>query len=1190
MDRSHMVRREHTCGRSHRFTAVSWEIVDVPAHPELREAPGELVETRCPVCGEVVGVDRPFLLLDPLPGVPLVSVDGWAPSGKAGREKVAAVVELPPPPPGFLIEADRTMVPLLLGGDDLEVLFATLASRGPERLERLLRALVTARRYLAVFMAGLEEIGSAEAAVEFQQAHRESLAEPGFQDYIDELLADMGQAGVAEAAMLHDSQLLRRLAQGGDPATAWHQHQEDREHFLRTTLAPEFARIMDGLSGSVVDPAARMALYKDGLTLAEVTGNRRMEAGLRADRAGERLQSFSIYHAEAFAAAEADLRQALELIGPEDPALTARCAMNLGMVLVRKSKGDRRENVEEARTLLHLALEHFTEDGDPDNWAMTVTNLSLVYEARETGDRRENLRIADELCRSAYRVRTRERNAVDWAYTTANLAFILIEASKISSADDTIEEALRLCDEAAAVFADAGEPRIAADVLHNSAVAGKVYVEQSSRRRMLAAAREIARRPEVDAFLATLSPAGTPVDEWVVDLARLLGLNPRLFGFPACPAWAEELTEVSTPDATERAYLSTALAQADRARTLREPAGGVAYAVSCRECARLHQLAGTAGEQRRELLEQALAALEVHDGPQLVLEVAALLGEMHATAGRWADAARVYARAVAALDWRYAERLTGDKRIEELRSVTKLVEWAAYAHATAGDPEGAVRLLEDGRARGLADDLALDSAAVARLRENVPSLAAQFDDVRRRLADAITAEQRAAAAARDGIADRMVTDRLIACRREYAALLLRIRKVTGFDDFLVRTSDAEIAAMSHADAPLIYLVATAAGAVSLIVAPADRDGVGELSVTAVPSEVTSAELVRCLGYYRADGPLGLLSGGDGGVAAVLPEAQDLLGRAFGRAIRRELARRGATRACVVATGILSALPISSALCDEADPAATLADHVALTIAPSARVQSICERRRDSRQHETPRLVGVGNPRGDLLWSAVEVDEVARLFPDGAIVRTGQAATSDFVLGTAADATHLHLACHGYSSIIDPVSSGIDLADGLLTVGDLLATTSALRCRLAVLSACESGRIDVASTPNEFRGLPQAFITLGSAAVIASLWRVDDLPTAMLLITFYEKLRALGGDDTGQVAVALQQAQLWLRSVTWRDVELFVAKQGMRPVASGERGTLLRRVRDWFLGTNGADENDLPFRDARYWAAFVMIGA
>lgn len=49
---------------------------------------------------------------------------------------------------------------------------------------------------------------------------------------------------------------------------------------------------------------------------------------------------------------------------------------------------------------------------------------------------------------------------------------------------------------------------------------------------------------------------------------------------------------MSAPNTTERAYLSTALAQADRARKLREPAGGIAYAISCRECARLHQLTG----------------------------------------------------------------------------------------------------------------------------------------------------------------------------------------------------------------------------------------------------------------------------------------------------------------------------------------------------------------------------------------------------------------------------------------------------------------------------------------------------------------------------------------------------------------------------------------------------------------------
>ncbi|AGL19263.1 tetratricopeptide TPR_2 [Actinoplanes sp. N902-109] len=128
---------------------------------------------------------------------------------------------------------------------------------------------------------------------------------------------------------------------------------------------------------------------------------------------------------------------------------------------------------------------------------------------------------------------------------------------------------------------------------------------------------------------------------------------------------------------------------------------------------------------------------------------------------------------------------------------------------------------------------------------------------------------------------------------------------------------------------------------------------------------------------------------------------------------------------------------------------------------------------------------------------------------------------------------LHIGAHGIFDLEDPMRSGVELTGGRLTANDILSLS--LTGTLVVLAACRSG-VSEARPGDELLGLIRALIYAGAPSVLVSLWKVDELSTAMLLEHFYRELGA--GVPAGD---ALHRAQSWLRERTVTDVVEYAAR-------------------------------------------------
>ncbi len=183
-------------------------------------------------------------------------------------------------------------------------------------------------------------------------------------------------------------------------------------------------------------------------------------------------------------------------------------------------------------------------------------------------------------------------------------------------------------------------------------------------------------------------------------------------------------------------------------------------------------------------------------------------------------------------------------------------------------------------------------------------------------------------------------------------------------------------------------------------------------------------------------------------------------------------------------------------------------------------------------------VGLGRFRR-LEHSGKEAVSISKLAPaEGTSRWLGFEANREKVInGSVKDHRFLHFATHGLLDSQRPELSGIVLSlydaeanpvDGFLRLRDIYNLN--LSAELVVLSACQTA-LGREISGEGLIGLTRGFLYAGARRVVASLWKVDDEATEVLMKHFYAAIfkRCLG---PGQ---ALREAQLsMLREARWRD--------------------------------------------------------
>jgi tetratricopeptide (TPR) repeat protein len=509
--------------------------------------------------------------------------------------------------------------------------------------------------------------------------------------------------------------------------------------------------------------------------------------------------------------------------------------------------------------------------------------------------------------------------------------------------------------------------------------------------------------------------------------------------------------------------------------------------------------------------------------------------------GDWPSAADAYAGGVQLLPqvaWHGLDRATQE---DQLAAWAGLAADAAACAIVAGRLRSAVEMLEQGRSVLWTQALSLRSD-LTRLREKAPDLAERLNEVRREL-NRPSLDDRPAVfvdppAGEGHIAPRRVTADRRNLARHWDTLIAQVRKLAGFERFLMPVQFADLQAAA-AEGPIVIVNTSPLGCHALVVTSTGDPGVTAVALPGLSHEETVDQANTLLSLQRRANDIGRPFLEREADRHAVFDVLEWLWRTIAAPVLDALGHTGAMaegspppRVWWCPTGPLTVLPLHAAGCyprtasAPARPEDTVPGRVVSSYTPTLTALRRARAASSAHPGEMRQLV-VGMPTtsglNPLPAVADEIHVLADYFrpPQQACHLVAEQATRAAVLGKLPEYPWVHLACHAFQDQIQPAASAFALWDGPMTIADL-SVLRLDRPELAFLSACQTAE-GATRLLDEAVHLAAAMQMLGYRHVIATMWTIADAPSPDIAKNVYTQLTITGQAETGQTARALHRA-------------------------------------------------------------------
>lgn len=915
---------------------------------------------------------------------------------------------------------------------------------------------------------------------------------------------------------------------------------------VKNNLANAYSRRIKGGAGENLELA--IGMYEEALQVYTREAFPLAWAKLKTDLAGAYKRRILGNRAENQEKAIVACEEALEIRHRKADALTwAETLHTLAEIYLVRIYGSRAENIDRAIFNYHQALQLYTPENDARTWATIQTDLANAYRLRILGERSENLEQSLIACQQALQVRTREANPQTWAASQRYLALAYLYRVRGNRAEN-LELAIFACQQALEVYTREAFPTGWADVQNDLGVIYEKRI-QGDRTENLELAIKIFEQVLQEVYTLDAFP-----HSWAATLTNLaLAYTRRIEGDEAdnlekAISAYKQVLKIYTRDEFPLDWATTqhnlALAYYDR-------------------------IEGERSDNLNKSITACHNALEIYNRDAFLQERATMhfyLGNAHLDANDFSTAYHAFNKAIESVDNLHNDVYSGQEVKQKIaerwyqlyqRMVDNCLELNKITEA--------IEYVERSKTRSLVELI------LERDRKTIfpPDVVTQLEQLRDEIA--IGQYQLQSGTAENPTAIAQHLQNLRQQRQELQDKYLPVGSGFKFNQFLSTLNHTAVIEWYITNNKILAFIIKPKPQT-----PFSSDEEAEITVWQSQAEDLTALIdwrkKYLQGYYQQKGEWHLQLESRLKKLAQILHIEEILTQI----------PKYCDKLILIPHRYLHLFPIHALPIQESCLLELFPNGV--SYAPSCQLLQLAQQRQ---REDFESIFAIQNPTSDLLFTDLEVNSILPLFSSHQVLPKTQATKT--ALSQAApqlmQANYLHFSCHGLFNPNSPLDSCLVLAganegDALdfkkcLTLGNLFDRNLDLnQCRLVTLSACETGLIDFKNTSDEYIGLPSGFLYAGSKSVVSSLWTVNDLSTALLMIRFHQNLRA-----GLTVAVALNQAQIWLQHSTQANIWEWTQQLNLAEDFQQQIHKLLR----WF------DADEIPFGKPVYWAAFCAVG-
>ncbi|MDB9454420.1 CHAT domain-containing protein [Dolichospermum circinale CS-534/05] len=284
----------------------------------------------------------------------------------------------------------------------------------------------------------------------------------------------------------------------------------------------------------------------------------------------------------------------------------------------------------------------------------------------------------------------------------------------------------------------------------------------------------------------------------------------------------------------------------------------------------------------------------------------------------------------------------------------------------------------------------------------------------------------------------------------------------------------------------------------------------------------------------------------------------------------------------------------------------LVDRFLIRYTPSCQILDFCHQNHNKKRlnldSQDLQYGTVEDANDDLYCARWEGEQIAKMYnipSEKRLIGSSQCTVQNY-RKLAEQVQILHSCHHAESCLYNPLESQLKLGDGSITLGQLMSPGWRLPHLVDVFLSCCETNLDNPDITDNLLTLSTGFLCAGAISVISSLWKVNDLATALFSIFYYQQRQ-----EGKNRPAALKEAQIKLRELRKADLEeISQAAENQRQQARNQKKQYPQDSEEYLecdrqhqkyakisivINNIQKSQVEFPFGQSRYWSAFIAQG-